>query len=551
MVTLLGTSLKWPVLTGSSMAEFDIPNLIRNLGLSLSQAAPETQSSAREMITNPDAPQPLAASQLPEASPWLDLFQTGMAAAGAAGLFGEGSQQLGQLNQKLMEKRRIKKASDETQALTGIISTALSSGNPEQLSSVVKQMSGLKGLEPETVEALKKVQIDLGEKLQAQNRTKQVADFVGSLPSPQAKAVSNILNLDPTQKLAETTRAVKDLVVDTTANVVDFKSLPDKIKTQVFIEAADMKVDPNQFLDLARRGDPMAAARLDRAVSSIGTGQTMNAHDRMATVMYGPRGLILPLGVRSFAELSLKQPSAAKQVMSEVRSDEARAAAIQKGVIVEAQLETQLRVENAQPPKINQYWIDKDKLKSDPGLPMNNARVLDRSLGEIRRNPERFTELDDQQRRQIESFNGIEAVLSEIETIVPGLPARGGLGALVNRAKNPIQRYLGTSGIANEVGTMQFGSLFLGRVFQGAASQLSDRDVAMAAYANINDGDSQASITQKIGIVRRLSQRFKLAMAGVDIRKMKPAFSEDEFKSAVSKFGAPSTPVPGTRAFIR
>jgi hypothetical protein len=463
----------------------------------------------------------------------------------------EGLQNANQVMAGLMEKRRLKKASDEVNALSGMISTAFASGDPQALANTLKQLTGLKGLEPETVQMMSKAQMDMGVKMQQEQRAQKVAEFIGGLPGPQAKAVASILNLDPDQKLTEATNAAKILVAET-ASHVEFKNLPDKLKMGVFTAATKLQIEPNALLKLAAQGDKQAQLALHNVVDSVaGAAMDNNMYDRLTLMHFGERGITLPLSVQSFGELATKFPRHAEQVIKEAQRMESESAALQKGILTEATLAAQLKMENLQPPKITQFWIDKKKLEADPGAPINSTRIMDRPLGEIRSNPERYTELDDTQRRQIEAFNGVEAVLGEIERFIPGLPKTGGAKTLMNRVKFPSERFLGIEGMGTAVGSLQFSSLFLGRTFQGAASQLSDRDVQMSAYANINDHDSQESIKQKVEIVRRLSQRFKLAMAGVDIRKMKPVFSEDEYKKAVSTFGAPSIPVPGTMRYTR
>jgi hypothetical protein len=503
------------------------------------------------------APAPLVPLTQAQPGPWGQfgnaLQQVGLAAQEFAGPYTSPGIRDAVMNHVAREKERQRKqrASDQAGAITSMVSSALTSGNQEAINSTLQQLGKLKGLEPEAVEKLGKMQMDLGVKIKEDMEQQKLAELVSDPNNPQGQMLRQALQAAPGQKMADLINFAKIAASETAAHT-EFKSLPEKLKTAVFAEAVKRRVTPDEFLKLAQRGEKEAVAGLQTAVEAVsGASMDNNMYDRLAVMHFGARGATSPLGVTSFGQLATNHPEYARQIVTQAQKMEAEQAALQKGIIVEAQLATQLRMENAQPPKINQFWVDKDKLVKDPGMPLNAARELNKPLGEIRSNPRRFAELDEVQRRQIESFTGVEAVLNEIEAVIPGLPKKGGLATLMNRAKNPVQRYLGTSGIANEVGTLQLGSLFLGRTFQGAASQLSDRDVAMASYANITDGDSQESIKQKVAISRRLSQRFKLAMAGVDIRELPSIFSKDEYEKAVTTFGAPATPVPGTRLFSR
>ena len=108
------------------------------------------------------------------------------------------------------EQKRKKLAGEETQAMTGMISTALASGNPEQLATTIKQLSGLKHLQPETVEAVQKLQVSLGEKIAADRADAKMVEAVEkTADTPMKGVITAVRKHFPTIKMPEILALVK------------------------------------------------------------------------------------------------------------------------------------------------------------------------------------------------------------------------------------------------------------------------------------------------------------------------------------------------------
>ena len=153
------------------MPELDLPQLL-NLSDYADEIVEPQVPLARVANTNAPAPQlspELMAALTPPAPTLMDTIGNIATGLGRAAVpftspqYRQGLENLYAQAAQAQERRRLERAAQETQALTQLFSTALASGDPVAVTNTIKQLSGLKGLQPETIQNLQKFQLQLSE----------------------------------------------------------------------------------------------------------------------------------------------------------------------------------------------------------------------------------------------------------------------------------------------------------------------------------------------------------------------------------------------------
>ena len=262
----------------------------------------------------------------------------------------------------------------------------------------------------------------------------------------------------------------------------------------------------------------------DPQVATVARGQlrlvtselqgTRNDADRITLEFYGPSGSKRAHpDVFSFDDLARMDPTASKAVRDEVQQLAVERAREQ----ARAQATVQLEFEKQKPLPLDEVAIDLTAARKNPAAPVKRVTLLTMGEARERTNKGEIAIVDPTLFRQVRGLDAATPVLDEIGRILPGLPETGGLGPLINRVMAPARRLFGFAAITTEIDAAQGFNLFMGRIMQGAAAQLSNRDVEMAQFLNVSTGDSQETLRVKLDIARRLMPRFKLALLGVDL----------------------------------
>lgn len=191
-ITGLPSSIDYPVLNlqpQSRASQFSI----------LNQAAPTQPTPVGGTVQGTEGPIPT----LPGQQGGLSRFvQTGLIPALqqlATGFIRNPQVQQDTLNRiaQQQEQQRKQRAGQEAQSVTGILSAALASGNPTKFAEAVKQISGLKNIEPETGQAVQDLMLKMSAKMGEDAREKQeeaaLGEILKNLPQAEAKPIGDFI----------------------------------------------------------------------------------------------------------------------------------------------------------------------------------------------------------------------------------------------------------------------------------------------------------------------------------------------------------------------
>ena len=280
----------------------------------------------------------------------------------------------------------------------------------------------------------------------------------------------------------------------------------------------------------ARKGDKTAQAQMSVVLHKGQSEKVTNDADRYAIAMYGSNGSEKKLGAKSFADLDKMGPGYATSVLNQIKADELKA----KGLgVYEAEMARQ-KADLAKRVEVKEnFWYVKSFLKkgstpeSVQGITHKELydhwatrKLRDKSGKDIGENPQEIIQTTEEMGKDIRRVEIAEKTLiPTMKATMKDLAPKAGIQVLFQRIQVPLLQGMGSPGLPTQLGVLEAFNLFMGRIFQGgAASQLSDKDVAASKMANLSASDSIESAQIKVEIMERLFWVHKAAAAGINLK---------------------------------